>query len=193
MPTSKDNTSDQQFTDYTNYVDATFKKMNEGIRHLQQNQTALLDMVNRGSQNYDLRLIELQDVIGPKPPQLSSEFDAPHLWSTVGQLSNYVIKLKEDTQQEAPISKGTLDLVSEERHKMKEFVSHTIQPVKHLSSNIKSSLIAAVTNLKTQIDQNEAKRHNNLTGATRGGLAVDVKVLEDRIIDVEQDMIELAL
>ena len=62
--------------------------------HLETNHQAIVKLLNNNAEHHESLLEDLQDNVGMKPMQLASEFDAPNLWGTVGEVINQLITLR---------------------------------------------------------------------------------------------------
>ena len=75
------------------HIENAFKGLHETVRKLNSRNKVLEDLINQGSENFDLRIIGLKDELGVKPKQVGVKFDAPSLWSAMGGLTDVVSQL----------------------------------------------------------------------------------------------------
>ena len=75
----------------------------------------LEDFVNKGSESFDLRIIEVEDELGTKPKYLEQQFDDPSLWGAIGDLTDIVYGLDEGSNLEQEES-TFLDCSSKKRN-----------------------------------------------------------------------------
>ena len=61
--------------------------MFETVGRLQKQNRLLEKQVESSSKSFDVRITDIEDEVGPKPKYLAQEFDAPSLWSAVGNLT----------------------------------------------------------------------------------------------------------
>ena len=70
--------------------------MNKEMERVFANQAILKERLTKGSKNFDLRILELQDDLGEKPSHLIDKFDAPSLWGTARVMGSSILAMEED-------------------------------------------------------------------------------------------------
>lgn len=61
------------------------------------------DVIHKGSRNFDLRIIELQDDVGEKSSHLVDRFGATSLWDTVDRMGYVVLAIEEESDTSSGI------------------------------------------------------------------------------------------
>ena len=190
---------DEFLDKYSSHLNNTFEKMQQEINNLQANQRALVQLFNDTSHHHESMLAELQDKVGSKPYQISSDFDSPDIWSSIGEIINQIMSIKEKQSLNRSLDKSQLNnILDSEREQMKRVIQASVDPVKVMSTNVKTSLISIASSLKKQIDSNENKmnrliQHHLQTPQATGNYDAEIEEMNDKIKDLERDTAKLSL
>ena len=72
------------------HFDESLRLLYETVNQLKQQNTILQEQINSSSASFDIRIKDMEDELGVKPSELTQEFDAPNMWSAVGNLAGIV-------------------------------------------------------------------------------------------------------
>ena len=88
IPTKEEGVpGEDQGTKVVKHFDETLRLVYDAVNQLKQQNTFLQDQINSSSANFDIRIRDMEDELGVKPSELTQEFDAPNMWSAVGNLA----------------------------------------------------------------------------------------------------------
>ena len=187
-------TSDEQAEDYVRHIDATFKAIISEIEKVKQNQKNISELLNNGSQNYELRLTELSDEVGSKPHNLSPDLDTPSLWATIGEIGCKFDNFKGNT-----INVGQSDVdgkLNKLREEMKQTIVQSISPVEHKSLEVRQTLLTVVRSLKQQLIHTNASiqaiKNTQVDAHSASDLSLELKDLNERMLELESNTARLA-
>ena len=86
--------------------------MHKEMGRVFSNQFILKDRLMKGSKNFNLRVLELQDYLGNKPLHLMEQFNAPSLWGTVGVMWRSILSIKEEQPQKKNLAKENVKRIA---------------------------------------------------------------------------------
>ena len=200
-PILRENNQLEEFLDkYSLHVNDTFSQMQQEINKLQLNQQVLVQLINDNTQHQKSLLSDLLDKVGEKPYHITSQFDAPHLWGSIGEVINQILAIKEQFTKQSSITKSEMiDIVDNERAQIEKTIKSTVEPVKVMSTNVKSSLITIASSLKKQIDATDLRTDTLIqqqmhgTSQNTSAYEVEIEMLKDKVNDLEKDTAKLSL
>ena len=72
------------------HFDETMRVIYEVVTQLRQHNTILQNQVNSSSQSFDVRIKDMEHELGTKPAELTQQYDAPNVWSDVGNMAKII-------------------------------------------------------------------------------------------------------
>ena len=190
IPKNEDETSEEKAASVLQHIDNAFKGLHETVRKLNSRNKVLEDLINQGSESFDLRIIDLKDELGDKPNHLEVKFDAPSLWSAVGGLADVVSQLEETYS-----SKCTKKEMDSLEKGMLNKVEATILPLNAKCEKMKESLVKVAKGLKQHASYNtDCINSLQQTSGNGGGIdyASDIERIDNRLAKLEHKTSSLA-
>ena len=187
-------TSDEQAEEYVRQIDETFRSIISEIEKVKQNQNKINEILNDGSQNFELRLTELTDEVGTKPANLSKDLDTASVWATIGEIGCKLDKKKVNIG----INQNDLNLRFERfKNEMAHSMVKLIQPIEQQSSGVKDTLVSVVRSLKQQLNHTNStmqsiQRIQSNSGSS-SNLSLEVKDLNDRMLELENNTARMTI
>ena len=130
-----------------------------------------------------MRIHELQDDLGEKPPRLVDRFGAPSLWGTVGVMGSPLLTLEEELPNSSTIQEEDVNDIAS------RLTSGKFQELEENNSNLKNTLINVFKHFNAQFllqDQELLTLSNNRTPPAEES-NFDLQSLEERIKELEED------
>ena len=86
----KDASSEEDTALILGHIDDDFEGLHETVYALYQRNRMLEELLHKGSENFGLRITEFEDELDTNSKHLEAKFDAPSLWSSIGDLVDIV-------------------------------------------------------------------------------------------------------
>ena len=83
--------SNENANGYAQHFDDSLNTLSNEVVKMTKAQSLLGHLLAGSSENANIRMDEITDLVGVKPPLLEGIFDAPHLWGTVGDLATMIL------------------------------------------------------------------------------------------------------
>ena len=136
----------------------------------------------------------MEDKLGVKPSELTQEFDAPNMWSTVGNLAGIVATV--DSKSTKVLSDLKVKkIIDSSRRIIMEDVKQDLEPLTQNCQKVKSTLLTVSRHLKSQIDANAQEffevGNQNTSGGTRVDFSGDIARLDKRLSALESETANL--
>ena len=173
LPVKEEGTSGVEHSaEIVKHFDETLRAIYEEVSQLRQQHITLQNQLNSSSQSFDIRIKDVGHELGTKPAELTQEYDAPNVWSAVGNLAEIVAGMNTKSVRvlsEAKVKK----MIEVSRSDIMGDIKQDMEPLSLKCNKVKSTLLTVSKNLKTQIDTNAQGIYDVANHKTTGGNSVD--------------------